>query len=75
MNRSRLKITWPLTAMFSAYPLWWVLGLSGFSWLFIAIPMVAIIIGQHRSRVPAAFVLWLAFIGWVLLSGSADHQR
>jgi polysaccharide biosynthesis protein PslJ len=69
MNRSRLRITWPLTAMFSAYPLWWVLGLSGFSWLIIAIPMVAIIIGQHRSRVPAAFVLWLAFLGWVLLSG------
>lgn len=69
MNSARIKPTWPLTALFSAYPLWWLLGITGFVWLIIAIPMIAVMISRRRSRAPIAFVLWLAFTSWVLLSG------
>ena len=65
----RLPVTWPLVVLFVAFPLWWVLGVGAFTWLIVAIPMLASLIWLRRARVPAAFVLWLAFISWVLLSG------
>ena len=65
----RLPVTWPLVVLFVAFPLWWVLGVGAFTWIIVAIPMLASLIWLRRARVPVAFVLWLAFISWVLLSG------
>ncbi len=62
-------MTWPLVALFAAFPLWWVLGVGAFTWLILAVPMLASLIWRRRARVPVAFALWLAFVSWVLLSG------
>ena len=62
-------MTWPLVVLFVAFPVWWVLGVSAFTWIIVAIPMLASLIWLRRARVPVAFVLWLGFVSWVLLSG------
>jgi polysaccharide biosynthesis protein PslJ len=62
-------MTWPLVVLFVAFPAWWVLGVSAFTWIIVPIPMLALLIWQRRGRVPVAFILWLAFTSWVLLSG------
>lgn len=67
--RPRLPVTWPLVVLFVAFPVWWALGVSAFTWIIVAIPMLASLIRRRWGRVPVAFVLWLAFVSWVLLSG------
>jgi polysaccharide biosynthesis protein PslJ len=67
--RPRVPITWPLVVLFAAFPIWWALGVSAFTWIIVAIPVLASLIWRRWTRVPVAFTLWLAFISWVLLSG------
>jgi hypothetical protein len=67
--RPRLPLTWPLVVLFIAFPVWWALGVSAFTWIIVAIPMLASLIFRRQGRVPVAFILWLAFTSWVLLSG------
>ena len=62
-------MTWPLVVLFVAFPAWWLLGVGAFTWVIVPIPMLASLIWRRRVRAPVAFVLWLAFISWVLLSG------
>ena len=62
-------MTWPLVVLFVAFPAWWLLGVGAFIWVIVAIPMLASLIWRRRVRAPVAFILWLAFISWVLLSG------
>ena len=70
----RLPITWPLTVLFVAFPVWWVLGVSAFTWIIVAIPVLGSLIWHRRGRVPLAFLLWMAFVSWVLLSGVQLHS-
>lgn len=67
--RPRVPVTWPLVVLFAAFPVWWALGVSAFTWIIVAIPVLASLIWRRWTRVPVAFILWLAFISWVLLSG------
>lgn len=67
--RPRLPVTWPLVALFVFFPVWWALGVSALTWIIVAIPMVASLIWRRQGKVPVAFILWLAFVSWVLLSG------
>jgi O-antigen/teichoic acid export membrane protein len=67
--RPRLPVTWPLVVLFAAFPVWWALGVSAFTWIIVAIPVLASLIWRRWTRVPVAFTLWLAFMSWVLLSG------
>lgn len=67
--RQRLSVTWPLVVLFVAFPVSWALGVGAFTWIIVAIPMLAALIWRRWSRVPVAFILWLAFVSWVLLSG------
>ena len=67
--RQRLPVTWPLVVLFVAFPVSWALGVGAFTWIIVAIPMLASLIWRRWSRVPVAFILWLAFVSWVLLSG------
>lgn len=69
MNTLRLPVTWPLVFLFVAFPVWWVLGVSAFTWPIIALPMLLALLWRGTIRAPVAFALWLAFISWVLLSG------
>jgi hypothetical protein len=71
---ARLPVTWPLVVLFVAFPVWWALGVSAFTWIIVAIPMLASLIWRRRGRVPVAFTLWLAFTSWVLLSGLQLHS-
>jgi hypothetical protein len=67
--RPRLPVTWPLVVLFVGFPVWWALGVSAFTWIIVAIPVLASLIWRRRGRAPVAFTLWLAFTSWVLLSG------
>jgi hypothetical protein len=65
---------WPLVALLAGYPLWWALGLAGFIFIILAIPMLARLyawhVGGRRLRVPPGFSIWLLFLV-VLLAGAA----
>jgi len=69
-SHRRFGTGWPLTVLFVGFPLWWVLGLSDFIFLIVAVPMVWSL--AHRSRLvtPRGFGWWLAFLAVVLLSAS-----
>ena len=69
----RLPVTWPLVVLFVVFPVWWALGVTAFTWIIVALPVLASLIWRRWSRVPAAFILWLAFVSWVLLSGLQLH--
>ncbi|HUC59098.1 MAG TPA: hypothetical protein VMA95_16975, partial [Streptosporangiaceae bacterium] len=58
---------WPLTALLIGYPIWWAVGLADFSWMILAVPMIAQMIawqvrGERRLRVPPGFGFWLMFL-------------
>jgi polysaccharide biosynthesis protein PslJ len=61
--------TWPITAMFVPYLLWWGLGIGDAIWGLMAVPMLAYLASRRRHvRVPRGFGLWLLFLGWMLVS-------
>jgi hypothetical protein len=68
-SEPRLPVTWPLAVLFVAFPIWWALGVSSFTWPVVAVPMLVALIWRRRTRAPAAIALWLLFTSWVLLSG------
>ena len=55
--------------MFVAFPVWWLIGVSSFTWPIVAVPMLVALIWRRRTRAPVAIVFWLAFTSWVLMSG------
>ena len=61
-----LPLGWPLVALFGGFPLWWVLGLSGFCSLVFAVPMATYLFRQGHVRVPRGFGMWLLFLFWVV---------
>ena len=65
----RLPATWPLTVLFVAFPLWWVIGLSAVIWTIIIAPVTVALIWRRRAKAPAPIVLWFVFISWVLMAG------
>jgi polysaccharide biosynthesis protein PslJ len=58
---------WPLYLLFVGFPLWWVLGLAGFVWVLLAVPMLLSLAGG-RVRAPHGFGLWLGFLLWMVAS-------
>lgn len=69
MSGPRLQVTWPLVFLFVAFPAWWLVGVSAFTWPVVAIAMLVALAWRRRTQAPVAFALWLAFLSWVLLSG------
>ncbi|AKK04819.1 O-antigen ligase like membrane protein [Corynebacterium mustelae] len=59
---------WPVLLPFSAYALWWVLGIGDFVWIFAAVIMVAAWIGVRGLRLPTVMLVWLLFLLWVVAS-------
>ena len=58
---------WPLGTLLIGFPLWWLLGLSDYAFVVLAIPMAVQLRRWHRSRdrrilVPPGFGLWLLFL-------------
>ena len=63
-----LPPAWPVLSLFLLYPLWWLLGLTGFIWGILAVPMLMSMYWRGSARVPAGFGIWLLFLGWVAAS-------
>jgi hypothetical protein len=64
--RARLLPTgWPLTALYGLFPLWWLLGVSHFIFILLAVPMAAELVKRRPIYVPRGFGLWLLFLVWV----------
>ena len=55
-------------ALFAGFPLWWALGMGGFIWPLLAVPMMAALVVRPDLRMPRGTGLWILFLVWVLLS-------
>ncbi|MDQ3866706.1 MAG: hypothetical protein M3304_07735 [Actinomycetota bacterium] len=55
---------WPLVAIFVGYPLWWLLGLRSFVFLFAVVPMALTLARRSRLVAPRGFGVWLLFVAW-----------
>ncbi|MFI0351478.1 hypothetical protein [Actinomadura sp. 9N407] len=64
----RLRPGWPLSVIFLAFPLWWMLGLGALIFMVMAVPM-ALYLWRRRERLvaPGGFGVWLLFLAWVML--------
>lgn len=60
--------TWPVTAMVALLPVWFLLGLAGFTWVLFTLPMAVALLRRADLVVPKYFGLWLLFL--VAVSGS-----
>jgi polysaccharide biosynthesis protein PslJ len=60
--------TWPVLALFVAFPLWWALGLSSFICPILAAPMALALAVRGRIQVPRGFGIWLLFVLWMAAS-------
>jgi hypothetical protein len=56
---------WPLIALFGLFPAWWLLGISHFIFLILAVPMAAELFRRRPIYVPRGFGLWLLFLVWI----------
>lgn len=66
---SRVLPVWPIAALVLGTPVWWLLGVGLFIWPLAAAVMAGYLLLDGEVRFPVAFGLWLAFVGWMLVSG------
>ena len=67
-QRRLLRPGWPLYVVFVGFPFWWVLGMAGFIWPIVAIPMLLSLFRRQRITAPPAFILWIGFVTWMLFT-------
>jgi hypothetical protein len=65
-RRRLLKPGWPLYVVFVGFPFWWVLGLGGFVWPIVAVPMLLSLLRRKRVFTPPGSLLWFGFIIWMI---------
>jgi hypothetical protein len=58
----KLPDGWPLRALYLAFPLWWLLGLSELIFVLIAVPMAVQLYRRRPLRLPRGFGLWMLFL-------------
>jgi hypothetical protein len=70
--------SWPVTALFVLYPVWWALGLGVLIFPLLAVPMAYLLVarepGTGRRRpltLPPGFALWAMFLAVVVISAAA----
>ena len=56
---------WLLEALFGLLLVWWASGLQGFIAVFLAVPLLGVVVMRGWSKVPAGFWLYLLFLLWV----------
>jgi polysaccharide biosynthesis protein PslJ len=65
----KLPSAWAFYALFGLFPLWWVLGLAGFIWPILAVPMlVSLVLRRRALRYPKGFGIWFVFVAWMLIT-------
>ena len=69
--RALLPASWPLWASFGMFPIAWLLGLGGFVWILVAVPMAFHLLARGTVEIPRGFGLYALFLLWVL--GSATQ--
>ncbi len=69
---------WPVVGLISLVPLWFLLGLAGFTWVIFTLPMAASLMRRRDLVVPKSFGLWALFVVAVVGSSmsidSADRM-
>jgi polysaccharide biosynthesis protein PslJ len=68
VRRTSALPSWPVVALFVAFPLWWALGLSNFIGPILAAPMALALAVRGRVHVPRGFGIWLLFVFWMTAS-------
>lgn len=58
----------PVTFLFGGFALWWALGLGGFIWILLAVPMAVSLLGRRRLKIPRTFGIWVLFLLWIAAS-------
>ncbi len=53
---------WPIAMMVAWYPLWFMLGLSGFMWVVLSLPMAASLVRRRGLVVPKGSGWWLIYL-------------
>lgn len=69
-RRLRLGPAWPISAFLLGFPLWWLLGVSSFILVILAVPMTIGLLRRRPIIVPPAFGWWLLFLLCVIASGA-----
>jgi hypothetical protein len=67
-RRRFLPPGWAPAAMIAGYPIWWLLGLGGFYWIIVALPMAAWLVAQRRLSLPRGFPIYVLFLCFVAAS-------
>src|SRR5437763_269906 len=67
---------WPISALLIGWPLWWILGISVYTPVLLAIPITMTMYrwrasGRREIRVPPGFGIWLLFLMVSVISVAA----
>src|SRR4051812_11051140 len=65
--------SWPITALFGAYALWWLLGVLDVIIIPLAAVMVVYLVRSRGVRVPRFFGVWMFFLLWAAASFVMVH--
>jgi hypothetical protein len=57
---------WPLWVLFAGFPVLWVLGLSGFATMLVALPMSLYLLTVPDIRAPRGLGLWVLYLVWMI---------
>jgi hypothetical protein len=63
--------SWPVTALFAGYPIWWALGLGVLIFPLVAVPMLVLLLRRRPIALPPGFGLWLLFLAIVVIGIAA----
>ena len=70
VSRRLLRPGWPIYLVFVGYPLWWVLGLGGFVWPIVSVPMLLSLLRRKNVVAPKGVILWFGFVVWMLFTAT-----
>ncbi len=66
---------WPTVALLGWYPLFWLLGFGAFVWILFPATSALSLVLRRRLLVPPGFLLWLGFLGFMVLSAVQLEER
>jgi polysaccharide biosynthesis protein PslJ len=69
-SRRLLRPGWPIYLVFVGYPLWWVLGLGGFVWPIVSVPMLLSLLRRKHVVAPKGIILWIGFVVWMMATAT-----